>query len=71
MMTKVVFYGYSQKVYSSRGIEKLLHENIPANDCHKLVSLKIHYTKRLQQNTTASLLFLLFLLIKNRHHNQH
>ncbi|MEG0450104.1 MAG: transposase, partial [Lysinibacillus sp.] len=30
MMTKVLLYGYSQKVYSSRGIEKLLHENLPA-----------------------------------------
>ncbi|WP_342472262.1 IS1182 family transposase [Metasolibacillus sp. FSL H7-0170] len=30
MMTKVILYGYSQKVYSSRGIEKLLHENLPA-----------------------------------------
>ncbi|MNC18325.1 Transposase DDE domain protein [compost metagenome] len=30
MMLKVLLYGYSQKVYSCRGIEKLLHENIPA-----------------------------------------
>ncbi|MHA7967594.1 IS1182 family transposase [Paenibacillus sp. CAU 1782] len=30
MMIKVMLYGYSQKVYSCRGIEKLLHENIPA-----------------------------------------
>uniref|UniRef100_UPI0012F7DE86 IS1182 family transposase n=1 Tax=Paenibacillus sp. (strain J14) TaxID=935845 RepID=UPI0012F7DE86 len=30
MMLKVILYGYSQKVYSCRGIEKLLHENLPA-----------------------------------------
>ncbi|MCE5172034.1 IS1182 family transposase [Paenibacillus profundus] len=30
MMLKVILYGYSQKVYSCRGIEKLLRENIPA-----------------------------------------
>lgn len=30
MMTKVLLYGYSQKVYSSRGIEKLIQENLPA-----------------------------------------
>ena len=30
MMLKVLLYGYSQKVYSCRGIEKLLRENIPA-----------------------------------------
>lgn len=30
MMLKVMLYGYSQKVYSCRGIEKLLQENIPA-----------------------------------------
>ena len=30
MMTKVILYGYSKKVYSSRGIENLLSENIPA-----------------------------------------
>ncbi|MFC4305312.1 transposase [Cohnella boryungensis] len=29
MMLKVILYGYSQKVYSCRGIEKLLYENIP------------------------------------------
>lgn len=30
MMTKVILYAYSKKVYSSRGIENLLSENIPA-----------------------------------------
>lgn len=30
MMLKVILYGYSQKIYSCRGIEKLLQENIPA-----------------------------------------
>ncbi|WHY73227.1 IS1182 family transposase [Fictibacillus enclensis] len=30
MMVKVLLYGYSQKVYSCRGIEKLLQENLPA-----------------------------------------
>jgi transposase len=30
MMLKVILYSYSQKVYSCRGIEKLLQENIPA-----------------------------------------
>ena len=30
MMLKVILYGYSQKVYSCRGIEKLLRENLPA-----------------------------------------
>jgi len=30
MMLKVLLYGYSQKVYSCRGIERLLQENIPA-----------------------------------------
>ncbi|MEK4358805.1 IS1182 family transposase [Paenibacillus sp. FSL M7-1455] len=30
MMLKVILYGYSQKVYSCRGIEKLLQENLPA-----------------------------------------
>lgn len=30
MMLKVILYGYSQKVYSCRSIEKLLQENIPA-----------------------------------------
>jgi len=30
MMLKVILYAYSQKVYSCRGIEKLLRENIPA-----------------------------------------
>jgi transposase len=30
MMLKVILFGYSQKVYSCRGIEKLLKENIPA-----------------------------------------
>lgn len=30
MLLKVILYGYSQKVYSCRGIEKLLQENIPA-----------------------------------------
>jgi transposase len=30
MMIKVILYGYSQRVYSCRGIEKLLQENIPA-----------------------------------------
>ncbi|MDN4527735.1 transposase, partial [Fictibacillus fluitans] len=30
MMIKVLLYGYSQKVYSCRGIEKLLQENLPA-----------------------------------------
>ncbi|WP_106767367.1 transposase [Paenibacillus faecalis] len=30
MMLKAILYGYSQKVYSCRGIEKLLQENIPA-----------------------------------------
>ncbi|MEK3981613.1 transposase [Psychrobacillus sp. FSL K6-2836] len=29
MMTKVILYGYSKKVYSSWGIENLLSENIP------------------------------------------
>ncbi|MBE9915949.1 transposase [Paenibacillus donghaensis] len=30
IMLKVILYGYSQKVYSCRGIEKLLQENLPA-----------------------------------------
>lgn len=30
MMLKVILYGYSQKVYSCRGIEKLLQESLPA-----------------------------------------
>ncbi|EIJ80626.1 hypothetical protein PB1_09707 [Bacillus methanolicus PB1] len=30
MMLKVILYGYSQKVYSCRGIEKLIQENLPA-----------------------------------------
>ncbi|MGO4544106.1 IS1182 family transposase [Paenibacillus sp. 2TAB23] len=30
MMLKAILYGYSQKIYSCRGIEKLLQENIPA-----------------------------------------
>ncbi|THE15175.1 transposase, partial [Bacillus timonensis] len=30
MMLKVILYGYSQKVYSCRGIEKLTTESIPA-----------------------------------------
>ncbi|WP_408011213.1 transposase [Pseudalkalibacillus sp. A8] len=30
MILKVILYGYSQKVYSCRGIEKLIHESIPA-----------------------------------------
>ncbi|GAA0405185.1 IS1182 family transposase [Paenibacillus motobuensis] len=30
MMLKVILYGYSQKVYSCRGIEKQLRENLPA-----------------------------------------
>ncbi|MGG4147629.1 IS1182 family transposase, partial [Paenibacillus algorifonticola] len=30
MMLKVILFGYSQKIYSCRGIEKLLQENIPA-----------------------------------------
>lgn len=30
MMLKVILFGYSQKVYSCRGIEKLLRENLPA-----------------------------------------
>jgi len=30
MMLKVILYGYSQKTYSCRGIEKMLEENIPA-----------------------------------------
>jgi transposase len=30
MMLKVILYAYSQKVYSCRGIEKLIQENIPA-----------------------------------------
>ncbi|MFH5186318.1 IS1182 family transposase [Paenibacillus sp. TAB 01] len=30
MMLKVILYGYSQKVYSCRGTEKLLRENLPA-----------------------------------------
>ncbi|MEL3961140.1 IS1182 family transposase [Lysinibacillus endophyticus] len=30
MMLKIILYGYSQKVYSCRGIEKLTSENIPA-----------------------------------------
>jgi transposase len=29
MMLKIILYGYSQKVYSCRGIEKLTQENIP------------------------------------------
>ncbi|WP_270169823.1 transposase [Paenibacillus sp. SYP-B4298] len=28
-MLKAILYGYSQKVYSCRGIEKLLRENLP------------------------------------------
>ncbi|GBG06241.1 putative transposase, partial, partial [Paenibacillus agaridevorans] len=30
MMLKAILYGYSQKIYSCRGIEKLLRENLPA-----------------------------------------
>ncbi|WP_373688719.1 IS1182 family transposase [Priestia flexa] len=30
MMLKIILFGYSQKVYSCRGIEKLIRENIPA-----------------------------------------
>lgn len=30
MITKVILYGYSKKVYSSRGIENLLSENVLA-----------------------------------------
>ena len=30
MMLKIILFGYSQKVYSCRGIEKLTTENIPA-----------------------------------------
>jgi transposase len=30
MMLKIILYGYSQKVYSCRGIETLIKENIPA-----------------------------------------
>nr|WP_245934824.1 transposase [Anoxybacillus vitaminiphilus] len=30
MMLKIILYAYSQKVYSCRGIEKLIKENIPA-----------------------------------------
>ncbi|MGP3608426.1 IS1182 family transposase [Anoxybacteroides rupiense] len=30
MMLKVILYSYSQKVYSCRGMEKLLRENLPA-----------------------------------------
>jgi transposase len=30
MMLKVILYGYSQKVYACRGIEKLTKENLPA-----------------------------------------
>ncbi|OBR64012.1 hypothetical protein A7K91_20175 [Paenibacillus oryzae] len=33
LMIKVMLYGYFQKVYLCRGIEKLLHENIPAMSC--------------------------------------
>jgi transposase len=29
MMPRVILFGYSQKVYSSRGIEQLTHNNIP------------------------------------------
>ena len=29
MLLKVILFAYTQKVYSSRGIEKMLHENIP------------------------------------------
>ena len=29
MLLKVILYAYTQKVYSSRGIEKMLHENMP------------------------------------------
>ena len=30
MMLKIILFGYSQKIYSCRGIEKLIQENIPA-----------------------------------------
>ena len=30
MMLKIILFGYSQKVYSCRGIEKLIHESVPA-----------------------------------------
>jgi transposase len=30
MMLKIILFGYSQKVYSCRGIEKLIRDNIPA-----------------------------------------
>ena len=30
MMLKIILFSYSQKVYSCRGIEKLIKENIPA-----------------------------------------
>ncbi|WP_253907677.1 transposase [Bacillus sp. WMMC1349] len=30
MMLKIILFGYSQKIYSCRGIEKLTKENIPA-----------------------------------------
>ncbi len=30
MMLKIILFGYSQKIYSCRGIEKLITENIPA-----------------------------------------
>jgi transposase len=30
MMLKIILFGYSQKIYSCRGIEKLIRENIPA-----------------------------------------
>ncbi|WP_143088699.1 transposase [Paenibacillus algorifonticola] len=44
MMLKIILIGYSQKVYSCRGIEKLLCENIPAMqqpDFHTLNDFRV------------------------------
>ncbi|RKJ50447.1 transposase [Butyricicoccus sp. 1XD8-22] len=30
MMTKIILYGYAKKIYSFRGIETMIQENLPA-----------------------------------------
>ena len=45
MMLKVILYGYSQKVYSCRGIEKLLQENIPAMWLAAMTTTRFSYVE--------------------------
>lgn len=61
MILKIILYGYTQEVYSCRGIEKLTKENIPTMWLAAMQQLEM------KKSHDLSFLFLMAAIYKNKH----